>query len=281
MAGATLTLERASAEITFRAAPRPEAATVVRLGSFDGPLALLLALIEHRELDVLEVPLGELAAAYLDALAALPGDRLRNISAFVSIAAQLILIKSRALLPRPPEVSAAPSDDGPDPQEQLRERLVLYRTYRDASLRLAARSDSGSALFHREGVSALASANAGSRPARVSPLDPEVLGGALGRVIQLAVAPEPPPQIVRRSVSLSDRAALIREALALAPQLVLQDLLRGVTDRVVVAVTFLAMLELAKLRELVVEQDRPWGPIRCRRSRPAVTSGGSAEALEP
>ena len=64
------------------------------LPAFDGPLALLLALIEARQLDVLTVPLGSLAGAYLEALAALEDDRMGNVSTFVAIASQLILIKS-------------------------------------------------------------------------------------------------------------------------------------------------------------------------------------------
>ena len=86
--------------IAFGEGRRPEAATHVTLPAFDGPLALLLALIEARQLDVLTVPLGSLAGAYLEALAALEDDRMGNVSTFVAIASQLILIKSRAMLPR-------------------------------------------------------------------------------------------------------------------------------------------------------------------------------------
>ena len=68
-----------------------------------------------------------------------------------------------------------------------------------------------------------------------------------------------------RTVTLVDRARVIREALLEAPALVLQDLLLGVTDRVIVAITFMAMLELVKGRELHVEQSEPWGPISLRR----------------
>jgi chromatin segregation and condensation protein Rec8/ScpA/Scc1 (kleisin family) len=67
-------------------------------------------------------------------------------------------------------------------------------------------------------------------------------------------------------VTLTERAMLIRRALAGADVVVLQDLLRGVKDRVVVAVTFLAMLELMKRREIIVQQDEPWGPIMARRT---------------
>ena len=90
----------------FAEGRRPESATHVQVAEFDGPLGLLLSLIEARQLDVLTVPLGALADAYLDALAALEADRLGNVSSFVAIAGQLILIKSRAMLPRPPVVEA-------------------------------------------------------------------------------------------------------------------------------------------------------------------------------
>ena len=86
--------------VVFGEGHRPEASTRVAVAEFEGPLALLLALIEARELDVLTVPLGALAEAYLDALATLDVDRLGNVSSFVAVASQLILIKSRAMLPR-------------------------------------------------------------------------------------------------------------------------------------------------------------------------------------
>ena len=138
---------------------RIEGATRVRLEDFDGPLALLLALIEARQLDVLTVPLGGLAEAYLDALASLEGDRLGNVSTFVAVAAQLILIKSRAILPRPPTAAAMPLDDEPDPEAELRARLLEYRRYRDA----------GVGLGGRYRVSGSSGAMPRSRPARVGP----------------------------------------------------------------------------------------------------------------
>ena len=123
--------------IAFGEGRRPEAATHVTLPAFDGPLALLLALIEARQLDVLTVPLGSLAGAYLEALAALEDDRMGNVSTFVAIASQLILIKSRAMLPRRvPEGAVALADEGPDPEAELRARLILYRAFRDAGGRL-------------------------------------------------------------------------------------------------------------------------------------------------
>ncbi len=257
---------------------RPETSTHVRLGDFDGPLALLLALIEARQLDVLTVPLGGLAEAYLDALAALEGDRLANVSAFVAVASQLILIKSRAMLPGPPRPAAGIPDEGPDPEVELRARLVLYRTFRDAGARLQDLALERTGLFRREPGAAASAAVAGARPPAAEPLDPDLLREALGGLARLAPPVVPPPGVVARSITLAERAAAIRAALRSAPAVVLQELLAGVRDRVVLAVTFLAMLELVKRREATVEQAAPWGPIVIRRLDGAATVAlGGAE----
>ena len=171
------------------------------------------------------------------------------------------------------------ADEGLDPEDELRESLLLYRAYRDAGVTLQAVAVERHGLFRREPAASLAAALAGARPADGPPLDPALLGDALIRLAAIVVPPEPPPGIIRRSITLTQRASIIRAALRSAPSIVLQDLLRGVRDRVVVAVTFLAMLELMKRREIVVEQASSFGPDhgpshdgQGARSRPASRS---------
>jgi segregation and condensation protein A len=241
----------------------------VRVGSFDGPLALLLSLIESRELDVLSVPLGELAEAFVDALARIEGERIGSLSGFVSVAAQLILVKSRAMLPGPPPGPRVGEEEAVDPEEELRRRLLVYRAFRDAGAELGARlGEAAGGLFHREAAVALASAGVAARsvapPQPVEPLEPRLLADALAALGRVTPPPEPPPERLGRTISVEERAAVIRAALRDAPLVVLQDLLHGVRDRVVAAITFLAMLELVKQREISVAQDEPWGPIVCR-----------------
>jgi segregation and condensation protein A len=251
--------------VRFGEGRRPETRTQVQVAEFDGPLALLLSLIEARQLDVLTVPLGAVADAYLDALATLEADRLGNVSAFVAIASQLILIKSRAMLPRQAEQPATElADEGVDPETELRALLLLYRAHRDAGLRLAEAAALRIGLFRREPGVAHATALAGARPVDAPPLDAMLLARALARLAIIAPPPEPPPEVVPRSITLAERAAVIRAALHDAPSVVLQDLLTGVRDRVVIVITFLAVLELMKRREIVVEQAVPWGPIVAR-----------------
>jgi segregation and condensation protein A len=267
----------ASTPATFAAGPavrfgeghRPEAVTRVTVAEFEGPIGLLLSLIESRQLDVLTVPLGALADAYLDALATLESDRIGNVSAFVAVASQLILIKSRAMLPRQPDpLHAGAIDEDADPEAELRRRLLLYRAFRDAGSALATEAERRVGLFRREPNAARAAALAGAVPLDAPALDPRLLAEALDHLATIAPPPDPPPEVVPRTITLTERAEIIRAALLKAPVVVLQELLDGVRDRVVIAVTFLAMLELMKRREIVVQQDEPWGPIVARATTP-------------
>ncbi len=253
--------------------------THVRLEAFEGPLGLLLALIESRQLDILTVSLGSLAGAYLEALAGLGSDRISNVSAFVAVAGQLIVIKSRAMLPRDPRPRVGqPIEEEPDPEAELRARLLLYRAYRDAGGRLQAVALERVGVFRREPVVAAAAGRAGASHVAVAPLDPAILRRALDRLHRLVPPVVPAPAVMPRSITIGERAEIIRAALRDAPTIVLQELLRGVTDRVVLAVTFLAMLELMKRREIVVEQAEPWGPIM---ARPTTPSERGAAGLPP
>lgn len=256
--------------VRFGEGRRPEIATQVQVAEFDGPLALLLSLIEARQMDVLTVPLGALADAYLDALATLQADRLGHVSSFVAVASQLILIKSRAMLPRQadPADPIALADEGADPEAELRARLIVYRAHRDAGLLLADEAIRRIGLFRREPGIAHAAGLAGARPADAPRLDPALLAASLERLAAAAPPREPPPEIIARLITIAERAAIIRAALRTAPAVVLQELLLGVRDRMVIAVTFLAMLELMKRREIVVEQREPWGPIVARATTP-------------
>ena len=267
--------------VVFGEGHRPEAATHVRLDTFDGPLALLLSLIEARQLDVLTVPLGALAEAYLDALAGLTADRIGNVSAFIAVAGQLIVIKSRAMLPRRSEPVASDPEEAADPEAELRARLVLYRTYRDAGNVLQAAGLERVGMFRREPGIALAAGRAGAAVGPVRAMPPALLTSSLERLLRVVPPPPPPPETIARTITITERAAIIRAALRGADRVVLQELLRGVCDRVVMVITFLAMLELMKRREIVVEQAQPWGPIVARLTTPDERGNLLLPADEP
>ena len=195
--------------VAFGEGRRPEAATHVRLADFEGPLGLLLALIEARQLDVLTVPLGALAEAYLEALASLEDDRLGNVSAFVAVASQLILIKSRAMLPRRRSSRRAARwpRTSPIPRRSCGRGSSSTGRYRDAGRRAP-----GEALGSRSGCSGASRRRPRRRrsPAPDPPTrrrsTPRSSCGALGGLAQVAPPPALPPEVMPRTITLTERA---------------------------------------------------------------------------
>lgn len=240
----------------------------VAIGEFSGPYGLLLALIERDELDVRRVSLASFADEFLRYFAEISDDRLETLSSFVAVAAQLIVMKSRSLLPRPIEIQPGESIDidGEEEGIDLRARLLRYRVFRDASVVLGARL--ASPLWHREPPTRqLPQPKSATLELTPAISDPRRLVRAMSRIAArrkplaaLALAP------VGLKVSIGDRLAAIRAAVRVAgvTGVDLDALLGDHTDRSFIAVTFLALLELAKRREVDVSQETLWGPITIR-----------------
>jgi segregation and condensation protein A len=224
----------------------------VRLPVFSGPLALLLHLIESRQLEILTVPLAVLADAYVAHLAINPVDT-GQLSEFVAVAAQLILLKSRRLLPGEPLAPSADAIEEPD-EEELRRRLLEYRALRDASRALGAQ-DLVAPLFRREprdsDLPVVASA----------PLAVELLVEALQRLAQIPEPAEEPPEIMAREITIGMQITALRAALARGGRIVLQELLAASGSRTEATVTVLAALELVRRRQVRVKQRTLFGPI--------------------
>ena len=219
---------------------------------FEGPLQLLLHLIESRQLDVLTVPLAEVADAYVEHLARNPVDA-ANLSEFVSIAAQLIYLKSKRMLPSEPLPPVPEGSDEPD-EEELRRRILEYRALRDAATTLGER-DGASPVMRRE-----------PREADLPevPSEPIPIGVLVGALEALAAIPEPlppPPEVVAREITIGQQIAVLRHALSAGGRVLLQTILARCRSRTEAAVTFLAALELVRRRQVTAEQHELFGPI--------------------
>jgi segregation and condensation protein A len=235
--------------------PMGPADFALHLDVFSGPLQLLLHLIESRQLDVLSVPLSEVADAYVEHLARHPVD-VANLSEFVGIAAQLIELKSRRLLPGFEAPPAAAEDAAPD-EEALRRRLVEYRAIRDAARSLGERD--GIPAVRREPRESDLPVVAGE------PLPAHVLADVLDR---LAAIPEPepePPVVVPREVTIAQQIGVLLEAVSETGRFVLQAVLAGCRSRTERTVTFIALLELVRRRTVRAEQAKLFGPILVER----------------
>jgi segregation and condensation protein A len=229
----------------------------VELEVFEGPLSLLLHLIEAAELDILTVPLARVADAYVAYLATHPVDP-ANLAQFVATAAQLILLKSRSVLPSEPSDELGVVGEDVD-EEELRRRLLAYKAIREAARELATR-DGESPMWRRE------PRLADLPEAPLAPLDPVVLPDALARLAAIA-EPEPaPPEIVPREVTVGQQIAVLRAALGDGGRLVLQTIIASATSRTERVVTLLAALELVRRRELRATQTTLFGPIVLERN---------------
>lgn len=224
----------------------------LRLDIFEGPLALLLHLIESRQLDVLTVPLAEVADAYVDHLAHHPVD-VTNLADFVAVAAQLIYLKSRRLLPAEPLPPVPDGADEPD-EDELRRRLIEYRMLRDAARALGELDGAAPAARREPRETDLPEAPA-------EPISAVLLAAALDRLAAIPEPAAPPPTVVPREITIGQQIAMLRSALSQGGRVILQSILAACRTRTEAAVTFLATLELVRRREVSAEQGTIFGPI--------------------
>ncbi len=224
----------------------------VELPVFEGPLQLLLHLIESRQLDVLTVPLVELADGYVEHLARHPVDAV-NLSEFVAIAAQLIFLKSRRMLPSEPLPPIPDGAEEPD-EEELRRRLIEYRALRDASVALGER-DGVAPVMRREPRDA----DLPAVPAEALPV--AVLVDALEALAAIPEPEPPPPELVPREITIGQQIEVLQHALSRGGRVILQTILVSCRSRTEKTVTFLATLELVRRRQVTAQQNDLFGPI--------------------
>ncbi len=225
----------------------------ITLPVYSGPLDLLLQLIERAELDITRVSLVQVTDQYLEHLRQLQEREAAPVAEFLAIAARLILIKSEALLPRPP----VRAEGEEDPGEELARQLLAYRRYKEIAGLLGDRMEAGLRTYLRT-----------APPPHVEPrldlagLTPEDLLEAVRRA--LAGLPEPSPEeapVQPHRVTIRDKTTLIVTTLQVEGRGTFQALLRGARSRMEVVVTFLALLELIKRGQVLARQASPFGDI--------------------
>jgi segregation and condensation protein A len=230
----------------------------ITLPTFEGPLDLLLRLIERAELDITTIALAQVADQYLAHVRTLEAADPHGIADFVSLAARLLLIKSRALLPRPvdPARDAGSADSD---AEALAQQLREYQRYKQAAALLRAWHAIDRRMFLR--TAAAPPAPVVSAPALLSHTVAELLA-AVERRMQLRLPLDPPVVLAlapRRTVA--QVATTIRERLQRMAWFSFEDLFDDVTSRQDVIVIFWAVLELLKRQVITIDQDALFGAI--------------------
>jgi segregation and condensation protein A len=257
----------------------------VTLEAFDGPLDLLLQLIERQELDISEISLCAVTDQYLATLETLVDVEPDALADFLAVATRLLYIKSNRILPRPAEEEEGEEDTG----DALVRQLIEYRQFRQVAEGLRSLAEMGQRIHVRPAIKKPAKLNSPS-PADLSDLDINDLQTVLHRVLQRMPVEPPPPRVRAYAVTLSEQIEIVREYVrdyvraSRQPasgkgqtRVLFSSILGTAYTRTEVIVTFLAVLELIKQQELAVEQDATFGEIYLVPIEPGGELGGEPE----
>src|SRR5581483_2868220 len=227
----------------------------VKLEIFEGPLDLLLYLIKKDEIDIYDIPIERITKQYLDYMELFKILDLDVAGDFVVMAANLIYIKSRSLLPKdqqPPD-EAAEEDD---PRWELVRQLIEYKKFKDAAAHLQERELARENLFSRMPDKPEAAAE---RPlGEVSIFD---LINAFNNVLKRLNKAEDLREIFEENFTVSDKIDLIMKMTMSNVALKFSELFSGAASRTEVVVTFLALLELIRLKQIRAQQNDVFGEI--------------------
>jgi len=234
-----------------------EADYKVKLEVFEGPLDLLLYLIKKEEVDIYEIPIERITNQYLEYLSLMQLLNLEVAGEFLVMAATLMYIKSRLLLPEDQQVTDTEQEEGEDPRWEVIRQLVEYKKFKEAALQLAQREAEQSRLFPRS-VGEVTGAEREVPLAEVSIFD---LINAFNTVLKKAQEKEIFREIVEERFTVSDKIEEILFILRDRAELLFSEVFEKASSRAEVVVTFLALLELIRLKRLRVQQPEAFGEI--------------------
>lgn len=252
-------------------APRARAAPSFSLSveGFDGPFDLLLHLVEQGRLDVTRLSLAAVADQFCARVRMLVAAGLEELAGFLVVAAHLLVLKSRALLPGADAVLDGLDGLGQD-AEELERRLLEYRGFRTAASALAARHDAGWLAYIRVAAPPLPPP---APPERLVDVGPDALAAAVQRLMATPrQGPVELPQTDPPRMTLRQRMGQILAQLRQTSSLSLGWLMPDGMSRGDVVITFLAALELCNSRRVGLQQDALFGDIwlTIRRSAPGA-----------
>jgi segregation and condensation protein A len=232
----------------------------VRIENFEGPLDLLLHLIKKSEINIYDIPIHLIAQQYLTYIEAMEDLNLTVAGEFLVMAATLLQIKSKMLLPA--DEAVADEEDGPDPREELVRRLLEYKQFKEAARQLDEHEQLWREIYSREQSPAVALESEMTLLDNVSLFDlVDTLQGILNRNPGKRFM-----EILPDNVTVRERMNAILEMLEKQESVSFVALFERSCHRLVIIVTFLALLELIRLRTARVFQPEHFGPILVSRA---------------
>jgi segregation and condensation protein A len=247
-----------------------QARYVVHLPIFEGPLDLLLHLIEKRQMEITTISLVAVTDQYLAYLHQWEAEKLplANMAAFVSIAARLLFIKSQSLLPHNnKEETNEEGENAVTMAEELQRHLVEYKMAKEIATILRQREESGMQTHGRSGLLAGIEAQLTWTPPTLVNMEVQSLTRAFQRLLELQAQDEENDTSLMpvARVRVSERIEEIMSRLQEQPELPLTEVIANERSRLVIIVTFLAVLELWKWQRINVRQNELLGPIMLER----------------
>ncbi len=248
-----------------------QARYVVHLPAFEGPLDLLLHLIEKRQMEITTISLVTVTDQYLAYLNQWDAEilPLANMAAFVNIAARLLFIKSQSLLPQTAkEEMAGEVESAITMAEELQRHLIEYKLAKEIATYLRQREEQGLQTHGRSGLLAGIETQLAWTPPTLVGLEAHSLARAFQRLLELQakeVAEHSESLLPTARVRVSERIAEIVNTLQERESVLLSEVLLNEESRFVIIVTFLAVLELWKWERINVLQDELMGPIMLER----------------
>ena len=257
----------------------------VQFEVFEGPLDLLLYLVKKQEVDIYEVNLTELARQFIAYVDLMREFDLEIAGEFLVMASTLMYIKSKELLPVEQQVTPEGEEDEEDPRWELIRQLVEYKKFKDAAAQLQEREHAQENIFPRlPGKPDLETAE----PVIKEQLSVFDLVNAVSAILKRFVAREGETRdVFQDKWSVSEKIELLRTMISSKPKLRFSELFEAATSRAEVVVTFLALLELIRLKMLVITQPEPFAEIEINQAPPQVeptevsTAASSAPQSSP
>lgn len=246
----------------------------VKLEVFEGPLDLLLHLIKKEEIDIYDIPISKITQQYIEYLDFMQLLDLNIAGEFLVMAATLMHIKSRMLLPQP-RIDEETEEE--DPREELVKRLLEYKKFKEAATELYHRSRQQSDHFAR-GVS---SVDFKEEEDKKDYFEANLfdLISAFNKVMK-----EVPKQlfheVIKDEFTIEEKIHDIFHLLIEEPFLSFYELLRKAKSKLEIITTFLAILELIRLKEVVVRQSKVFGDMRIERNRELIKPHKNADEVK-
>jgi len=227
----------------------------VKLEVFEGPLDLLLYLIKQDEIDIYDISIERITRQYLEYLQTFKELNIELAGEFIVMAANLIYLKSRSLLPIDQQPPAEEAEED-DPRWDLIRQLVEYKKFKEAAVNLHLREVEQETIFARE-----ASPMLSENPLRLEEVGIFQLINAFQSVIKRIEARQEVQEIFGERFSVSEKIDAILRCVAAGATVRFSDLFGAIVSRVEVVVTFLALLELIRLKQVRATQKNVFAEI--------------------